>query len=377
MNRIVTSLVSGVVLAMLLAGSAFAGSTVLYFKSEPGDYIGGGVESFFASGEYNFYASSNFYNGISLLVNNYSSPDPMNHHWWSMDFSAPYNAPLLPGAYETAARSPFQLPSQPGLSIYGDGRGCNTLTGRFDVLEADYAPGGEVVKFAANFEQHCEGGTPALYGEVRFNSDIPISVLIPAKITVENPLNFANCVEATGPDGALVAVTGLESRDSQGGTNLSYSWETSNGTTSNEPSFQFPVGLNQTVEVRLTIEDLATGDTSTAARSVCVSDTTPPQIIILSPQAGETLVGNQIKAEVAVTDVVDKNIGTFDLFLGANGTFKLNPDKASTKIHLLQGQNDSAAIPMELRVSAHDASGNYGEQSVNVFRVHDLGQKGK
>ena len=122
-----------------------------------------------------------------------------------MDFSAPYNAPLLPGAYETAARSPFQLPSQPGLSIYGDGRGCNTLTGRFDVLEADYAPGGEVVKFAANFEQHCEGGTPALYGEVRFNSDLPISVLIPAKITVENPLNFANCVEATGPDGVITS----------------------------------------------------------------------------------------------------------------------------------------------------------------------------
>jgi hypothetical protein len=52
---------------------------------------------------------------------------------------------------------PFQGSDQPGLSVSGDGRGCNTLTGRFEVLEAVYRSSGDVVSFAADFEQHCEG----------------------------------------------------------------------------------------------------------------------------------------------------------------------------------------------------------------------------
>ena len=65
MNRRMAGLVTGV-LMVLLTGSAFAASSVLYFKSEQGDYIGGGVERFFASGDFAFSASSNFGNGVSL-----------------------------------------------------------------------------------------------------------------------------------------------------------------------------------------------------------------------------------------------------------------------------------------------------------------------
>jgi hypothetical protein len=41
------------------------------------------------------------------------------------------------------------------------------LTGRFDVLEATFGPNGYIERFHATFEQHCEGATAALRGEVR------------------------------------------------------------------------------------------------------------------------------------------------------------------------------------------------------------------
>lgn len=47
------------------------------------------------------------------------------------------------------------------------------LTGRFEVLEAVYGATGEVERFAATFEQHCEGGVPALLGSILFNSTLP------------------------------------------------------------------------------------------------------------------------------------------------------------------------------------------------------------
>lgn len=74
-------------------------------------------------------------------------------------------------AYENATRYPFQSPTLPGLDVSGDGRGCNTLTGRFDILEISYASG-QISSFAADFEQHCEGGTPALFGSVRYNASV-------------------------------------------------------------------------------------------------------------------------------------------------------------------------------------------------------------
>ena len=52
------------------------------------------------------------------------------------------------------------------LDVSGDDRGCNTLTGTFTVHEATLDSGGNVVAFAADAQQHCEGGAPAL--RVRF-----------------------------------------------------------------------------------------------------------------------------------------------------------------------------------------------------------------
>src|SRR5262249_42878490 len=74
--------------------------------------------------------------------------------------------------YENATRFPFNSPTKPGLSVDGDGAGCNELTGRFEILELVTDSSDDVQRFAADFEQHCEGGEPALFGVVRYNSDV-------------------------------------------------------------------------------------------------------------------------------------------------------------------------------------------------------------
>ena len=155
-----------------------AQTTRLFLDSQPGDYIGGGIEQTYTEADGSFFATRNFSNGVSIDFN-----APNFSHFWHVDLAAANAAPLTVGIYEGAVRFPFQASNQPGLSVWGDGRGCNTLTGRFEVLEAVYGPTGDVVSFAADFEQHCEGMPPALFGSVHFNSGAPIPPRINLTLT--------------------------------------------------------------------------------------------------------------------------------------------------------------------------------------------------
>jgi hypothetical protein len=83
-------------------------------------------------------------------------------------FSAPAGQPLRVGTYENATRFLGTPSAAPGLDVAVDGRGCGDLTGRFVVKEVDVpATGGNVTRFWATFEQHCQGRAPALRGEIR------------------------------------------------------------------------------------------------------------------------------------------------------------------------------------------------------------------
>jgi len=147
-------------------GTAAGQTTSLELRSQPGDFVGGGIDQTFTPADGTFTANRNFNNGVTINFNGGS-------HFWFLNFAAPQNAELVPGVYENATRWPFQSPTEPGMDVSGEGRGCNTLTGRFEVLEAVYSASGEVERFAATFEQHCEGAGPALLGSVLFNSTLP------------------------------------------------------------------------------------------------------------------------------------------------------------------------------------------------------------
>ncbi|MDR3636948.1 MAG: Ig-like domain repeat protein [Isosphaeraceae bacterium] len=147
-----------------------AGQTFVTMNSQPGDYIGAGKS-------YNFTPSGStitaqvrsggaYTNTVEVDV---SGPAGES---WSLDFAAPNYGRLTPGSYTGAVRWPFETGTQPGLDIAGDGRGSNTLTGQFTVLQAVYDASGKIVAFAATFTQHSEGATPALTGEVAYNSSL-------------------------------------------------------------------------------------------------------------------------------------------------------------------------------------------------------------
>jgi hypothetical protein len=118
-----------------------------------------------------------------------------NGDWWYLDFNAPGSQPLVPGTYTSATRYPFNG-TGPGLSVSGEGRGCNEPTGSFTVTQAVY--GGTdsscLQDFEATFEQHCEGAEPALRGTVSVHNP-------PAP----EPLELGLTV---GRDGTVSRVTG-------------------------------------------------------------------------------------------------------------------------------------------------------------------------
>jgi hypothetical protein len=144
-----------------------ATTTFLSFKSDPGDYIGAGQSHSYALADGTWNTLADFgdtrtTNHVRVTVQNIA----VAGWWWDVDLAAPKGQMLAVGAYEDARRYPFQPTTQPGLNFDGTGRGCNTLTGRFVILDLALGPGNTVDRLHATFEQHCEGGSPALTGEI-------------------------------------------------------------------------------------------------------------------------------------------------------------------------------------------------------------------
>jgi hypothetical protein len=154
-------------LGVAIGPAAAEADSFVRMESIAGDYIGQGLNWNLTTAGGTFTAQRNSDHGVSV---SYSAGTGS----WSFNFAAPGDAPLAPGMYLSATRYPFQSPTAPGLDVSGMGRGCNMLTGRFYVHEAVYGAGSSITSFAADFEQHCEGMLPALYGAVRFNSAIPV-----------------------------------------------------------------------------------------------------------------------------------------------------------------------------------------------------------
>jgi hypothetical protein len=138
-----------------------AGGNVAFFNGDPGDYIFSGMQTM-TQGQWSASASSGLVH-ISL-----TPADESQGLWWDFYFeTTQIPAPITTQVYEGAERWPFESPGHPGLDVSGDGRGCNTVTGRFqveDLVESN----GSLTSFTATFEHHCEGGTPALRGCVHF-----------------------------------------------------------------------------------------------------------------------------------------------------------------------------------------------------------------
>jgi hypothetical protein len=131
---------------------------------EPGEYVALGRRFTYASTNATFIPGVTE-TGTSANATVKATGGPQ----WQVLLAAPRGQPLVPGTYEHATRSGFRAAGVPGIEVFGDSRGCNTSTGRFVIQSIQFSDGGSsLVHLHATFEQHCEGQTPALFGEIEF-----------------------------------------------------------------------------------------------------------------------------------------------------------------------------------------------------------------
>ncbi len=172
------------------AAQAQAPITELILHSQPGDFIGQGQDYVYTSADGTFQANAEPFlapgQGIGTGPATYASFFFSGNSpgiFSSLDFAtnALPGTPLGPGVYTDAQRAAFAELGHPGLDVSLNGRGSNTLTGSFTISDAQFGPSdvsGEysVTSFAATFEQHSEGATPALFGTLYYNYAPPAAV---------------------------------------------------------------------------------------------------------------------------------------------------------------------------------------------------------
>jgi Big-like domain-containing protein len=180
----------GTAISARLSQAVSSADTSLWFSSDNGDYIGQGATSSYVPPLATISARGGA-GYASLNVNDSSSG-----HWWTAEFAAPPGETLVPGTYTGAVRAPFRGTGQPGLSVSGSGRGCNTLTGDFTVHQISTAPDGSIASLDVSFAQHCEGSPQALTGRARFQAG-----------QTREPVASATSLAAAVSSGGQVSVT--------------------------------------------------------------------------------------------------------------------------------------------------------------------------
>jgi hypothetical protein len=127
-----------------------------------------------------FFDGNDFiFNGTQTVTEGLFDDSPRDDDWvtfrvepsddrqgssWHLDFSTEQlGVPLGIGVYNDAQRAAFAQPGRPGLSVGGDGRGCNQISGRFQIHEY-VLERGDVQRALISFEQHCERGPRVLRG---------------------------------------------------------------------------------------------------------------------------------------------------------------------------------------------------------------------
>jgi hypothetical protein len=135
------------------------GGNLLILDGDPGKYVHPG-SSVLDDAQWSFIPMGNPVDDLYIDI----TTDGGMGEWWTVWFATDdIPAPLAVGQYEGAMRTPFEEPGRPGLSIYGNGAGCNTLSGWFEIHELELEANA-VSRITATWEQHCEEGPLALRG---------------------------------------------------------------------------------------------------------------------------------------------------------------------------------------------------------------------
>ena len=185
----------GTAISARLSQAVSSADTSLWFRSQNGDYIGQGATASYVPPTASMTARGDA--GDAFI----SVDDPASGDWWTAEFAAPPGETLKPGTYTNAVRAPFRGAGQPGLSVTGSGRGCNTVIGEFTIHAIGTAPDGTIASLDASFIQHCGSSPEALSGRARFQAG-------PASSPVASTTSLASAVTSDGQVSISATVTG-------------------------------------------------------------------------------------------------------------------------------------------------------------------------
>jgi len=143
-------------------------ANILYFTSSPSSWVGQGQTLTLTSPTTSFSAYRYFDQGAYTNAVRLSAGD------YRLSLVGPGYTLPMEGFYPNATRWPF-MESGAGMAFSGAGRGNNTLTGYFNVLQAIYNSSGNITSFAVDFMQYDECiQTKWVSGKFRYNSEVPI-----------------------------------------------------------------------------------------------------------------------------------------------------------------------------------------------------------
>lgn len=239
------------------SGTTSANPNEFSFLSASGDYIGQG--------------GSADLTGSNVSVSGTLGAAIVGAGPWTLDLSAPAREQLVPGTYTGAARSPFNPATAPGISLYGDGRGCNQDFGTFTIYEIASDNTGKLTKLNATFQQNCEQtSAPPLVGFVRFNATVPTPMpVLPAPLV-------ARLTASTGAGDATgkTNVTLDASKTTGAGAGATYAFDFGDGTApiaSADPVYT-KLEWEGTYKVSVTVTDSQGRTSVTAPQWLTVGD---------------------------------------------------------------------------------------------------------
>ncbi|MGA8203972.1 MAG: hypothetical protein WB812_05595 [Woeseiaceae bacterium] len=145
------------------AGVVPATGNYVYLESDTGEYIGLGNTYLYTPYDSLFNVYVDDTGALQLFVN--------GDQTWSGQFQPMYNLGRFEvGYYGDLQRYPFNNPAKGGLDWYGEGRGCNNVSGWFVVDSVTY-DGDTLVAIDLRFELHCGGSANALHGEIHWDAN--------------------------------------------------------------------------------------------------------------------------------------------------------------------------------------------------------------
>ena len=153
------------------------GGNVIHIAGEPGEYVSGGQTfTIVSNGTWTPTVWPYLTTAPHSVVIDYQERKDggPGEHFWGLRFSSEKLAePLAVQAYPNATRYDGEVGTTAGLDVYGNGAGCSSLTGAFEVHEL-VMDGTALESFGATFSQTCFNAfeTKTMTGCVHFQAGV-------------------------------------------------------------------------------------------------------------------------------------------------------------------------------------------------------------